>query len=77
MNTLVKLSEALSREDEIVPKGWFTAREWARKWGIRAAQTRERLRDAVEDGEMELRNFRIWSGQRLYPVPHYRERKGK
>jgi len=73
--TLAALERAISRKDEIVPKGWFTARKWGEKWSLSRPRTVEKLRDLVEDSEFEVRTFRIWSGQRLYPVPHYRKAK--
>lgn len=76
MNLLAELVRAL--EDggiEPVPAGWQTAREIAEESGKSIARVSEVLRDAVERGLVEVKAFRIRTGGKVYPVPHYRRVK--
>jgi len=74
-NLLAELVRAL--EDggiEEVPAGWRTARDIAEESGKSLARASEILRDAVERGLVEVKVFRIRTGGKVYPVPHYRRK---
>jgi predicted transcriptional regulator len=70
---LSRLAEALQAKVDEVPAEWRTAEQIAREAG-KAPQTACRyLREGMRAGLIESRTFRIHSGARIYPVPHYRE----
>lgn len=74
-NLLADLVAALENGGiEAVPAGWQTARQIASESGKSTARTAEILRDALAAGLIEVRNFRIRSGGRVYPIPHYRRK---
>ena len=54
------------------PKGWLTCREWAKRWDLSNPHTIHLLADGVRAKKVLKRSFRIQSGARLMPVPHYR-----
>lgn len=74
-NLLAELAHALKENGvERVPKGWKTAREISRECGKSLARTSEILRDSALAGLTEVRTFRIRTGGKVYPVPHYRRK---
>jgi hypothetical protein len=73
-NLLAKLARALDDSGiEPVPHGWHTIAELAREAGKSIPRTSEVIRRAIAAGLVEVRTFRIRSGSKVYPVPHYRE----
>ena len=60
-----------AKPDE-VPKDWYTATEIAKQIGRSQPHTSKLLRTGVSDGSVERRDYRIKTGNRLYPVGHYR-----
>lgn len=75
-NLLADLSAALADGGiEPVPIGWKTAKQLSTEYGYQSAQTRRIILGALEAGLMESRTFRIRTGARVYPVPHYRKVK--
>jgi len=72
-NLLTELAEALASGGvETPPPGWATARAIADDSGKSLAQASKVLRAAVDAGLVEVRSFRINTGGKVYPVPHYR-----
>jgi DNA-binding Lrp family transcriptional regulator len=71
---LAVIQKALDRKAEDA-KGWSSARQLAKEWGVSVAHASRRLRDGVEAGAIERRAFRVTTGRGLYPVPHYRAKK--
>ena len=73
-NLLAELAEALANGGvEQVPVGWQTAQQLADDSGKSLPRTSEILRAGVRAGMVEVRTFRIRSGSKVYPVPHYRK----
>lgn len=56
---------------ETPPAGFFTVKEIATRTGRSIAHTSQRLRKKVRSGQLAMRPYRILSGHRVYPVPHY------
>ena len=52
--------------------GFFTTKEWMKKIHRSGSQTVKLLRDAVDAGAMEVRNYSVQTGTTKRPVPHYR-----
>lgn len=72
-NLLADLAAALASDGiEEVPEGWQTARQLAEESGFGQAQTQRILSMSLAAGRMERRVFRIHTGTRVYPTPHYR-----
>jgi hypothetical protein len=57
---------------EPVPSGWFTAEEMAKQKNTSLREAQRILRDLYADGSVLMQKFRIKSGLRVYPIPHYR-----
>jgi hypothetical protein len=55
-----------------VPPGWLTVRQWAKRWKLTENHAGTLLSSGVRTKKVLCRSFRIISGSRLYPVPHYR-----
>jgi len=55
-----------------VPPGWRTARELCAILGKSDTRTYELLRDAVERGTCERRDFRVPAAGTVRAVPHYK-----
>jgi hypothetical protein len=56
-----------------VPPGWFTAAQLSEKVGMSYDWAGRRVGALVKAGKVEVKKFRIPSGQRgIYPVAHYR-----
>lgn len=64
--------EAMNGECDKVPKGWKTRSEIERIWGVGQAQAVRRLKDLIESGGIDVMPFRINTGAKVYPVPHYK-----
>jgi hypothetical protein len=73
-NLLQQLAKAIEdRGIETVPKGWMTVEQYAAESSMSRQSAARILRDAKRAGLVECRPFRIRSGHRVYPVPHYRK----
>jgi len=55
-----------------VPAGFHTLKEFAAHVGISRAQAQAKLHQGVKDGLVEVRRFKVKTGQVTRPVPHYR-----
>lgn len=74
VNLLAKLAEALVDNGvEPVPPDWKTIKGLARECGRSPKRTQELVQAGVEAGLIEVRKFRVRTGGKVYPVPHYRE----
>lgn len=74
-NLLKHLIAALANGGiEEVPAGWQTAQQIANDSKKSLQRTREVLRAAVKSDLVEVRCFRISTGGKVYPVPHYRKK---
>ncbi len=70
------LSDAMTESADVVPKHCITVYEYARQINKSHSQASKRMRFLVTSGRAELAGtFRIKSGNRLYPVLHYRLKK--
>ena len=75
-NRLLDRLRTASNQPDTVPPGWRTSRQWAEAWKIPHSSASKYLRDGEEQGLIEARRFRIVTGRGVYPVPHYREKRG-
>jgi hypothetical protein len=57
--------------DEVPPE-WLTARDIAKQLGKADSTVGAMLGNAVAEGRVERKNFRITTGQVTRPTPHYR-----
>ena len=56
-----------------VPPGWFTAAQLSEKVGMSYDWAGRRVSALVKAGRVEVKKFRVQSGQRgIYPIAHYR-----
>jgi hypothetical protein len=68
-----ELASQREKQTEKPPRGFFTVREIASQSGRSRPRVGEIVRTMVSQGKLEVRNFRIKTGARIYPVPHYRK----
>jgi hypothetical protein len=66
-------ADAARKPDKVPPK-WYTVRDHAAAHDLSIPQTSQLLRDCVRAGLYEVKKFRIHTGSKLYPVPHYRKK---
>lgn len=72
-NDLLKAMVELRNKSIQKPeKGFLTADEWEKVSGRAPSTTRGWLIDLIRAGKMEKRYYRIKSGDRIMPIPHYK-----
>lgn len=64
----------LAGDEETPEPGYFTVLQWAEKVGKSQSQVATLLRRLLAAGKAECRKYRIRTGEKIYPVPHYRLR---
>lgn len=57
---------------ESAPKGWYTARQIEKHTGYSQRGTNLLIIKMVTAGDVEIRKYKIRTGQVIRPVPHYR-----
>jgi hypothetical protein len=57
---------------DVVPPGWFNAREISKSANRERCTISKRMVDMVASGKAETTKFRINTARGIYPVPHYR-----
>jgi len=62
---------------EKVENGYYTRYQLEEIWGLETTQTKIRLREMNKDGWIKTKKFRIISGNRPCPIPHYKIIKTK
>ena len=72
-----KFQELQQQGGEQPEPGFHTTKEWAKKIHRSAGQTLKILREAVDEGGMEMRTYSVMTGETRRPVPHYRLVKSK
>ena len=72
MEILSSLRRALGEDAvDVTPPHMKTARGWSEAWGMSRQRTGELLREAVDCGRFEVKQYRVKSGARVLKVPHY------
>ncbi len=69
---LAALMESNGSKPEKVEPGFMTVCDWAAKINKSESHTCLLLKKSVKAGRVEIKTFRILTGSRVYPVPHYR-----
>lgn len=69
------LRELVAEAADKIPDGWKTCAEWAKEEGLQRWMAGRYLGVGVEKGLIEMKMFRIKTGQYVRPVPHYRLKK--
>ena len=54
------------------PKGFFTRSEIAKAWKVTEQTANRKLKKFVASSLMEVKYFKVRSGQVVRPVPHYK-----
>ena len=62
----------LKKGVEKPPKGFFTRADLAKAWKVTEQTTNRKLKRFVASGLVELKYFKVKSGQVVRPIPHYR-----
>lgn len=65
---LANITNLLRRDSEPIPDGFYSTQAIMENWKKSASQTRNIIRDAVNAGLAEMREFRVLGRK----VPHYR-----
>ena len=73
MNATMRRLRLRLNEVEKVPEGYRTTLQWQKLWKLARSQTNQIISAAVRKKWMTRRVFRVVSGGRVYPVPHYAE----
>ena len=60
---------------EKVPAGWKTRIQLEDEWGTCQSHTSRRIQDLMRLGKIERKTFKVITGSRLYPTPHYKIKK--
>ena len=55
-----------------VENGFLTRESLEKEWSLATAQTNKRIRELKAIGKVTEKAFRIKTGNRTYPVPHYK-----
>ncbi len=63
-------------EEDKVPKGFKTVKEWSKEFKREQSQTRIYLKRGLERGKLKTETYRIKTGRGVYPVPHYASNQG-
>jgi hypothetical protein len=74
---LQTLRDLSMQPGEEVPKGWKTAKEYAKEWNVCYSTARTLLHNGAENGVMEAQSFRIRMGNIIRRVQHYRPKDKK
>lgn len=73
MSALIQAFQtAITEGVDKVPKDFLTTEQWAANCGKSRPQTGLYIRRLIAVNKVEVRQFRIRTGQRVCPVPHYR-----
>lgn len=62
-----------SKKAEAVPVGWMTAEQIAESSGRSGSHCRYLISEGMKAGVVEFKKFRIFAGDRIRPVKHYRK----
>ena len=72
-NDWLSVIVAASRgEPEKVPEGFQSIEEISEETGRSVTQVRKHLKEAAKLGLVEQQKFKVQTGGKLYPVPHFR-----
>jgi predicted transcriptional regulator len=66
------INRAYQKTADDVPPGWFTVLDCAKQMGLHRSKVQSKLRDQFELGLLDRKVFNIFTGARLYPVPHFK-----
>jgi predicted transcriptional regulator len=74
-----KLLAAIKAEHDktadVVPSGWFTIKQLSGELKNDVRTVQRGINRMLDCGKWKMRRFRIKTGDKIYPVPHYREAK--
>lgn len=69
------LKELCAKKPQLVPKGWLTTKQWAKKETgdeNNISTISKYLQKGVSLGIIEVKNFTVKCGNRVMSSPHYR-----
>jgi Fic family protein len=70
---LRKLEDIIQNKGVVKPpKGYFTRADLAREWGISEQHGNRKLKKYLDSKLVEMKYFKVRSGQVVRPIPHYR-----
>jgi len=62
------------RSVEFVPPGWFTIQQLSAAIKQHMRTVQRKINPLVASGKWQERKFRIKTGDKVYPVPHFKEK---
>jgi hypothetical protein len=62
----------LNKGVEKPPKGFFTRADLSKAWQISEQHGNRKLKKYIDSGLIEMKYFKVRSGQVVRPIPHYR-----
>jgi len=69
------LVDAKSIATEKVPSGWKTRLELEEEWNFSQSHTARKIQCLLKLGKIEKKTFKVLTGNRIYPTPHYKIKK--
>jgi predicted ArsR family transcriptional regulator len=72
------LMQTLTKNVDVIPPGWLTSDQVAKKFGVQRSQAIKLLKDMREDGLVEAKQFRVVINKEYgvaRPQVHYRIKK--
>lgn len=61
-----------SLEIETPPNEYQTAKQLGNQWNLQTTQTKRIISEMLGQDKIEMQKFRIRTGTKTYPVPHYK-----
>lgn len=72
---LALIQRATRKASDPIPEGFKTSEQWAEEWGWQRGRAKRNLDKGIAAGVVEMRKFRIASGNNLRHVGFYRPAK--
>ena len=72
------LMQTLTKNVDVIPPGWLTSDQVAKKFGVKRCQATKLLKDMRDDGSVEAKHFRVIVNKEYgvsRPQMHYRIKK--
>lgn len=73
LSLLQKLSRLIAKDEDEIPEGWHTVKEWAEIWDCSEDKAHRLLRAGKKSGDIVTEKYRIKKNGHLVVTPYYAE----